>query len=119
MIAMKDFMEAIDYQITSGGVFGWICYGLDSYILDHEPSINSYTVSIVFDTKTKVVYEASLCDYNNDCAYRLMNPDFKDAYLEEEQNEGFEPDQAWDDVKYVNMDNDQEFLDMVKSYVTG
>ena len=104
-------MEIIDYKITEGSGYGWQCYGTDAYRLDSwNGSHDGHSVSIVFDTKTQEVYEVSAYDYRNERAYRLINPDYKSAHEDEASGRGVDINQAWDDVNYVDLDVDDDFI---------
>jgi hypothetical protein len=118
MITLKEFMEIVDYKVTEGSDYCWSCYGghayrLDSWNQDHE----GHSVSIVFDTRTHVVYEASAYDYSRNRAYRLINSQFKDAHAEEALSRGVLEDQAWDEVNYVDLDVDDDFIQKALSIV--
>ena len=111
MITLKEFMEICDYRITEGSEYCWQCFGpsayrLDSWNQDHE----GHSVSIIFDTQTQEVYEVSAYDYRNNRAYRLINPDYKDAHDDEASNRNVDFNQAWDDVNYVDLDVDDDFI---------
>ena len=87
MLTIKEFMELIDYKITEGGVYGWQCYGPNSYMLSSWNGVHGsggYNFNIVFSTKTQKVYEVEVCDYTNDRAYRMINPD----YIKKQKKEG-------------------------------
>jgi hypothetical protein len=64
----------------------------------------------VFDTKDQTVYEIEVCDYTNDRAYRMINPDYIDAHTTEAQDRGVDLKQAWDDVSFVDLDVDDDFM---------
>jgi hypothetical protein len=120
MITLKDFMETVDYKITEGSDYGWQCYGrhayrLDSWNQDHD----GHSVSIVFDTRTHVIYEASVYDYQRNRAYRLINSDFKFGHDDEAQSRGVVADQAWDDVKYIDLETDEDFLTKAQAIVAN
>ena len=113
MITLKEWMEIVNYRITEGSKFTWNCFGDNAYCLDSwngNPDGNG--LCIIFDTATQEVYEVQAHDYKNNRAYRMINPDFESKYLEEEQQNDFLTqcdNQAWDDVKYVNLDVAADF----------
>jgi hypothetical protein len=111
MITMKEWMELVNYRITEGSAFCWNCYGSDSYSLDSwngEQDGHSFTV--IFDTKTQTVYEVQAHDYVRNRAYRLINPEFKSAHDHESNGRGIESKNAWDEVDYVDLDVDDDFI---------
>jgi hypothetical protein len=111
MITLKEFMEVVDYKITEGSEYCWQCFGPNAYRLDSwNQDQEGHTVSIVFDTRTHVVYEATAYDYKRSRAYRLINPDFKFAHDDEASGRGVDINQAWDDVNYIDLDVDDDFI---------
>ena len=116
MITMRDFMLTVDYKITEGSEYCWQCYGPNAYRLDSwNQSQEGHTISIVFDTKTQEVYEANAYDYRYNRAYRLINPEFKSAHDAEATERDVDIDQAWDDVSYVDLSTDEDFLEKASS----
>jgi hypothetical protein len=118
MITLKDFMQTVDYKVTEGSDFCWNCYGDNAYRLDSwNQDQDGHTVSIIFDTRTHVVYEASVYDYSRERAYRVINPDFKDLHREESLSRDVIENQAWDDVNYVDLETDEDFLEKARAIV--
>lgn len=113
-------METVDYRITEGSDYLWQCYGPNAYRLDSwNQDQDGHTVSIVFDTRTQIVYEASAYDYSRDRAYRVINPDFKQAHSDESREKNVLENQAWDDVDYVDLETDEDFLEKARSIIAG
>jgi hypothetical protein len=113
MITMKEWMELVDYKITEGSDYGWGCYGPNSYTLDSwngVHGIGGYSFSIVFSTKTQKVYEVSMCDYTNDRAYRMINPDYAKKHSKEARARSVNLNEAWDNVDYVDLDVVDDFI---------
>ena len=111
MLTVKDWMELVDYRITEGGDYGWMCFGPDAYSLSSwNGEHDGYSFNIVFDNKTQVVYTVEICDYKNDRAYRIINPDFKEAYDSEGEDRGVLGNQAWDEVDYIDLESDDDFI---------
>jgi predicted HicB family RNase H-like nuclease len=51
--------------------------------------------------------------------YRWTNPLFKDAYLNEAKERNIDPDQAWDDVKWVELEVAEDFLEKAQAMFNG
>lgn len=120
MITIKQFMETVDYRIAEGSDFGWTCYGPNAYTLTSwNGDQNGWSVNMVFDTQTQTVYEVDSCDYVNKRAYRLINPDFKQANAKEAESRGCVPQEAWDDVSYVDLETDEDWLEKASAIVQG
>lgn len=119
MITLKDFMETVDYRITEGSDYGWSCYGSNAYCLDSwNGDFDGHTLSVTFDTKTQQVYEAYVCDYKNKRAYRIINPDYKQAHDDEVKAHEID-DCAWDDIKFIDLETDTDFLDKASAIIAG
>ena len=116
MITLKQFMETCGYRITEGSEYQWQCFGHNAYCLDSwNGDQNGHTLSIVFDTKTQVVYQVMVYDYARVRAYRMTNPEYKKAFDAECDNRDV-LDMAWekDDgtpLKYVDLDVEEDFLE--------
>jgi hypothetical protein len=120
MITVKEFMEIVGYRITEGSDYGWRCYGPDAYRLDSwNQDHDGHTVSIVFDTNTQTVYEATAYDYSRERAYRLFNPEFKKSFDQEALERGASANEAWDDVNYVDLESDDDFIQKALAIVAG
>lgn len=118
MITIKDFMEVVNYKITEGSAYCWHCYGPNAYSLDSWNRVHDgHTISIVFDTDTQEVYEACAYDYKNNRAYRLINPDYKPDHDEEAAGRGVNSKEAWEDVNYVDLETDEDFLEKARAIV--
>lgn len=120
MISLKDFMEVCNYRITEGSNYGWSCYGHDAYTLDSWNGVqDGYGLTIIFDTKTQEVYEVQAHDYLYNRAYRLINPNYKDQYYAEACNRNVDTREAWDDVRYIELEVDSDFLEKAQSIIDG
>jgi hypothetical protein len=118
MITLKDFMETVDYKVTEGSEYCWECYGPNAYRLDSwNQDQEGHTVSIVFDTRTHVVYEVNAYDYSRNRAYRLINPDYKSIHDNESKSRDLDSKQAWDDVNYIDLEVDEDFLEKARAIV--
>jgi hypothetical protein len=117
---MKDFMEVINYRITEGADYQWHCYGPDAYMLDSwNGAADGYTVSIVFDKETQVVYEMTAFDYFKDRAYRWVNPIFSDARKSEAKQRHVDDSQAWDEVEFTELEVKEDMLEKARAIVKG
>ena len=118
MITLKDFMETVDYKVTEGSDYGWQCYGPNAYRLDSwNQEQDGHSVSIIFDTRTHVVYEATAYDYKREHAYRLINPEYAEAHRNESAERDVLENQAWDDVDYVDLETLEDFLEKARAIV--
>ena len=122
MITMKEWMELVDYKITEGGVYGWSCYGPNAYTLDSWNGVHGeggHSFSIVFSTKTQKVYEVSMCDYTNNRAYRMIAENKQEKHRNEAQAKSELANQAWDEVDYIDLEVDDDFIQKALAILAG
>jgi len=120
MITLKEWMELVDYKITEGSDYGWNCFGSNAYSLDswngdHE----GHNLTITFDQGTQTVYEVQVHDYKNNRAYRMINPDYVEAYETESKSRNVSLNEAWDNVEYVDLDVNADFLEKAAAIIAG
>ena len=108
---MKEWMELVGYRITEGSAYGWQCYGPDAYALDSwNGDHDGHSFSVIFDTKDQTVYEVQAHDFVHNRAYRMVNPDFAKKMKKEAKRRDVNKDEAWEDVNYVDLDVDDDFI---------
>jgi len=116
--------EAMSHRITGGSDYGWQCFP-DARFLDYESDYAH--VSILYSTVDQTVYQADASikreawpnDERYDKPYRWTNPEFKNVYLNEAKERNVDPTQAWDDVKWVELETDKDFLEKAKAMFNG
>ena len=122
MISMKEFMELVDHKITEGGDYGWQCFGSNSYQLSHWNGVHGkggWSANIVFSTKSQKVYTVEVCDYTNDRAYRIINPDYVKKYNKESKDRGELGNQAWDGINFVDIEVDDDLIQKFLAIKSG
>lgn len=120
MITLKEWMEVVNYRITEGSDFGWDCYGPNSYMLDSwNGEQDGHSFTIIFDTKTQMVYEVQAHDYVHNRAYRLIDPLYKELHHKKAKEMGAFANQAFDDVDYVELEADEDWLDKATAIYEG
>jgi hypothetical protein len=120
MITLKEWMEIVDYRITEGSDYCWHCYGNDVHMLDSwNGEQDGFSFTVIFDTKTQVVYEVQAHDYVHNRAYRMINPDFQKKNKKEAKKRDIDKNNAWDDVDYVDIEVDDDFFQKCLSIKAG
>ena len=121
MLDMKEWMELVDYKITEGDTYGWSCFGPNSYQLSSWNSIHGkggYSFNIVFSTKSHKVYSVEVCDFTNNRAYRIINPEYVKKHEKEAEKRGVD-NMAWDDVEFIDLEVDEDFIQKALSIKAG
>jgi hypothetical protein len=120
MVTLREFFELIDYRITEGSEYGWQCYGPNAYSLDSwNGDQDGASFTVIFDKNTQTVYEAQAHDYKHNRAYRLINPDFKFKHNNEAVEREVSVDQAWDNVKFTDLEVDDDFIQKCLAIKSG
>lgn len=124
MITMQEWMEIVKYKISEGGAYGWECYGYNAYFLDScnstsDLDFKNYGFTIIFDTSTHEVYEVQAHDYLHGRAYRMINPNYQEIIKNESAGRGTDHNEAWDDVNYVDLEVDDDFIQKCLAIAAG
>jgi hypothetical protein len=119
MLTVKEWMELVDYRITEGSTYGWRCFGDDVYQLDSwNGDQEGHSFTITFDTKTQEVYQVEAHDFRNGRAYRMINPNYAPQHMMEVASRGVD-DVAWEDVAYVDLECDDDFMQKALAIAAG
>jgi hypothetical protein len=115
---IKDVNESLDHRINGGSEYGWKCYGENARFLDYESTYA--TCSCVFDTVDQVVYEVHVeLKESAQRPYRWLNPLTKQVMYEEALYREIDADQAWDDVKWIDLETEEDFLEKANAIFNG
>ena len=121
MITLKQWMETVNYRITEGDAWTSEAFGHSAHCLSAWNGVHGkggWSLNIVFDTETQLVYQVEACDYTNNRAYRMINPDYKDAVAKEAEGNEY-LNQAWDDVDFTDLEVDEDWLEKATAIVDG
>lgn len=115
--------EALDHKITGGGDYGWNCYGFNNWSIDYSSDYaHGY---VVFSVGTGLVYEVSVAPNVDELLgkvvkpYRYIDPAYRDAYDQEAKMRFVDPNVAWDDVKWVDLETEEDFLEKATAIFNG
>lgn len=109
--------ECLDHAITGGGEYGWKCWG-NARSLDYETDTSH--VSVVYNPKNQEIFEATV-EIRDEASrpYRWLNPSQRDKMIEESKTRGIDPDEAWDDVKWIDLETEEDFLEKAHAIANG
>lgn len=109
--------EALDHRIVGGSEHQWKCWD-NARFLDYE-SDYAYA-SVVFNIRTQEVYVAEVNDKDNKYKpYRWLNPEYKEDYLAEAKERGVNPDVAWDQTKWYDLETREDWLEKAGAIMRG
>lgn len=110
--------EALNHRITGGSDYQWDCYGSDVRFLDFESDYAHATA--LFDTATQEVYEVTVNSKDENIKpYRYLNPETKQAYLDECAQRGIDSKNAWDNVNWCDLEVEEDFLEKAEAIFNG
>jgi hypothetical protein len=118
---LSQINEITDHRITGGSEYQWQCYP-DARYLDYESDYAH--LSVVYSTVNQIVYSAEV-SINSEAwtedksPYRWMNSDYSDAYIAESKQRNVDPNQAWDDVKWIDLEVEEDFLEKAEAIFNG
>ena len=119
MITLKEWMEVSNYRITEGSDYCWKCFGPNAYSLDSwSGDQEGYSLTVLFDTKTQEVYQVEAHDYARSRSYRRTNPEYLRQFEDAKCQYGAK-DEAYDGVKFVDLENDDDFIQKALAIVAG
>lgn len=120
MITLEQFLNVTNYSINGSSPYQWKCYGPAARWLDcGGESIDDWNASVVFDTVTREIYCAEVCDPDLDRYYRLHNPVHRSAYLDECKTRNIDPDEATDTKKFIELELVEDWLEKAAAIVNG
>ena len=118
MITLQDFLQAVNYRITSGSEYQWQCFGDHARYLDSEVAIHSASASVIFDSRDQTIYQATAYDYAANRAYRWTHPNWAPKYQLEVADRGV-TDNAWDDVSYTDLELAEDMLEKTRAIIAS
>ena len=120
---LSEVNEVFQHKITGGGDYGWSCYGFDTWSIDYSSKYaHGY---VVFDVGTGTVREVSVTPSVDELfdksikPYRYIDPAYRDAYDSEAKSRNVAPDEAWDDVKWIDLEVEEDFIDKASKMFNG
>lgn len=108
---------ALQHKITGGSEFQWNCWP-NARFLDYESDYAH--ASIVFNCETQEVYTAEINDKENIYKpYRWMNSLYKQAFVDEAKSKSVDPDQAWDNTKWYDLETSEDWCEKAHAIMHG
>jgi len=119
--------NALEHRITGGSEYCWKCYP-NARFLDYSSDYGY--ASVTYNVESLEIYEATVemkpakDKYSNKIIseagpYRWLNPDFKDAMYAEADTRKVDKDQAWDDIKWIDLEVEEDYLEKATAIFNG
>lgn len=115
---LSEINQAFGHKITSGSEYQWHCYGPTAQFLDYQGEYAH--ASVIYSAETQEIFQADVCSNDvNKKPYRWLNPDYKDELYIESEERKVDADLAWDDVKWVDLETEEDFLEKAAAIFNG
>jgi hypothetical protein len=109
--------EALEHKIVGGSEHLWNCWP-NARFLDYESDYAH--ASVVFNSHTQEVYSAEINDKLDEVKpYRWLNPEYKEDYLAEANERGIDPNQAWDETTWYDLETREDWLEKASAIMRG
>ena len=107
----------MDHKIVGGSEHQWDCWD-NARFLDYESDYAH--ASVVFNAKTQEVYVAEVNDKLDEVnPYRWINPEYKQVYIDEANQRNVDPDLAWDNKKWYDLETQEDWLTKARAIMRG
>jgi hypothetical protein len=119
---LSEINNTFQHRITGGSDYLWDCYGSNTWSIDYTSKYaNGY---VIFDTETQKVYEVSVSPDATAWAvepkpYRYIDPAYRISYETEAKDRNVDPNVAWDDTKWVDLETEEDFIDKASKMFVG
>lgn len=111
---LLDVITAAGARTSGGDPYQWKCFGSNAQYLEFRDTDGNGCSHCIFDTKDYTVYQVHADVPGTDQAFQWTNPQYVNAYINESKSNGIDPNEAWDDVKYTIVDDEETILQYVK-----
>ena len=114
---LSEVNEAMSHRINGGSEYQWHCWD-NARFLDYESDYAH--ASVVFNCETQEIYCAEINDKEDKHKpYRWLNPSYKNEYFDEAKERNIDPDQAWDDKKWYDLEVKEDWLEKAEAIFNG
>lgn len=119
---LSEVNNLFQHKITDGSEYLWNCYGDTVRTIDYTSK--HACGYVVFDTETHEVFEVSVSPVAGAWdiepkPYRYINPEHRMSYETEAEDRHVDPNVAWDDVKWVDLETEEDFAEKAKGMFNG
>lgn len=115
---LNNYLDAIKNNITNIETYNWDCYGDNCKIFDSYIE-KRYECNAVVALPSGELRELTFHDFVKSKSYRWIDPDYKDVYNSEASSLGVNPNEAWDDVLYCEVELVEDILEKMTAVNEG
>lgn len=120
---LKDVNIALGHKVTGGDQFLWSVFN-DARFLDYGPVQtypDTHNATVIYSTTTQEVFVAELylSTPEREYAYRWISPSHRDAYMKEMKARNINPNIAFDDTNFVDLEVSEDWLEKATAIFNG
>jgi hypothetical protein len=125
MMDFQTILSTFEYKIHTGSEYQWHCYPHARYL---DMKSKYAHVSVLYSVVDQTIYEVTVdvitagwSDWDEESfrPYRWLNPDFKQAFVNESKTRSHDPNIAYDDVRYIDLDVPEDFFEKATALFNG
>lgn len=117
---LKQLLEAADYRVAGGDQYLWHCYGEHAHFMDISDIDGEIVAHIVYDTHTQEIYECTVTYKSEEhvlCYRWTASAELARKRQDEARDRGIDDTIAWDDVKYADLETEEDLLEKLAAIV--
>lgn len=115
---LMEVNNSLSHKIIGGSEYCWKSFGNTARYLDYETEY-AYA-SVVFDSRTQDIYAAEINDKaDKHSPYRWLNPNYKQKYYNEAKERNVDPNEAYDNIKWVDLETEEDWLTKANAIANG
>lgn len=116
---LLDVITAAGARTSGGDPYQWNCFGDNAQYLEFRDINGKGYCHCIFDTKDYTVYQVHVDIPEQDRAFQWTNPEYITAFVDESKKLGHNPNEAWDDVMYNNIGDENTMLQYIEDIGNG
>lgn len=113
---LKKFLKAANGRICGGTEYQWDCFPNGQYT-DVSDLDGNEVGGCIYNRLTMKVYQVEVHVYDDQVSYRWTHPEWEQAYYDEANRRNVDGDNAYDDVQYNLIDDEDEILHLLTEVV--
>lgn len=121
MITFHDFLRIIKDSETTQDHYLFSCYGPNAAISEwwNHKHDDGFSISVIYDMRTMLVYEMEAWDYANEREYRWINPAYREAHALEYSSRSIEFTESCDGRSYIDLEVAKDIMEKAEAMFSG
>lgn len=113
---LKKFLKAVDGYVCGGSEYQWKCFP-NAQFMDVSDLDGNEIGGCIFSRTDQTVYQVEVHVYDDEVAYRWIDPKWSLEYGIEAEQRNVSKFNAYDDVDFTQVESEKEILDLLHSVI--